>query len=100
MHASISRFAGDPDVLLRRYDALAAEIPAEIMRLHLCLRADDGILVVDTCPDRETYLAFVGGEAFAAARRRHGLPDPVAVDDFPVHMAFVDGRATVGGAIR
>jgi len=61
MHASIWRFRGDPDDLLRRYDAVIAEIPPANMRLHLCLRADDGIIVVDTCPDRETYEAFVAG---------------------------------------
>jgi hypothetical protein len=27
MHASIWRFGGDPDDLLRRYDAMVAEIP-------------------------------------------------------------------------
>jgi hypothetical protein len=69
MHTSIWRFVGDPDELLRRYDAVVAEIPAANMRLHLCLRADDGIIVVDTCPDRETY----------------------EVEDHPLHVAFVDG---------
>jgi hypothetical protein len=93
MHASIWRFAGDPDDLLRRYDAMAAELPAAVMRLHMCLRGADGMVIVDTCPDRETFAAFAGGEAFTALRRRHGLPDPVALEDFPVHAAFVDGRA-------
>jgi hypothetical protein len=92
MHASIWRFEGDPDDLLRRYDALTAELPAEIMQLHLCLRAADGIVVIDTCPDRDAYVAFSTGDEFPAARRRHGLPDPTALDDFPVHTAFVDGR--------
>jgi hypothetical protein len=36
-HVSIWRFAGDPDDLLRRYDAMTAEMPA--LQLHLCLRA-------------------------------------------------------------
>jgi hypothetical protein len=75
MHASIWRFRGDPDDLLRRYDAMVAEIPAANMRLHVCLRADDGIIVVDTCPDRETYQAFVAG-AIRGLFRAHGLPDP------------------------
>ena len=48
MHASISTFRGDPDDLLARYDAMIADIPAASMRLHLCLRSDDGIVVVDT----------------------------------------------------
>jgi hypothetical protein len=55
MHASLWRFAGDPDELLRRYDAMLADIPSENMRLHLCLRADDGIVLVDTCPSREVF---------------------------------------------
>jgi hypothetical protein len=92
VHASIWRFEGDPDELARRYDALTAELPAEIMRLHLCLRAGDGILIIDTCPDRQAYVAFATGDAFPAALRRHGLPDPVALEDYPVHAAFVDGR--------
>ena len=91
MHASIWKFTGDPDELLARYDAMLAEIPAASMRLHLCLRAHDGIVMVDTCPSREVYEAFVSGPAFAALRGRHGLPDPVQLDDYPVHLAFIDG---------
>jgi len=92
MHASIWRFVGDPAVLLGAYDAMVAEIPGESMRLHLCLRAPDGIVLVDTCPTRDAFDAFAGGEAFAALRRRHGLPEPERLEDFPVHAAFVDGR--------
>jgi hypothetical protein len=89
MHASIWKFRGDPDVLLRAYDAMVAEIPPADMKLHLCLRASDGIVLVDTCPSREAV------EAFAASRallERHGLPEPEQVDDFPVHVAFAAGR--------
>jgi hypothetical protein len=90
MHASIWRFRGDPDDLLRRYDAMVAEIPTANMRLHLCLRADDGIIVFDTCPDRETYETFVAG-AIRGLLQAHGLPDP-EVEDHAVHAAFIDGR--------
>jgi hypothetical protein len=88
MHASIWHFAGDPDELLRAYDAMVAEIPAESMRVHLGLRAEDGILLVDTCPSREAFEGFANGEAFRALRERHGLPEPVRVEDYPVHAAF------------
>jgi hypothetical protein len=47
-------------------------------------------IIVDTCPSHETYEAFAAGP-FLALRRRHGLPDPVALEDHPVHRAFVDG---------
>ena len=87
MHASISTFRGDPDDLLARYDAMVAEIPAASMRLHMCLRSDDGIVVVDTCPSREAFDAFFNGGPFQSLLARHGLPDPV-VEDHPVHGAI------------
>jgi hypothetical protein len=92
MHASIWRFAGDPDELLARYDAMVAEMPTENMRLHVCLRAPDGMVMVDTCPTKEVFAAFIASEGFQALRARHGLPEPELVEDFPVHAAFVDGR--------
>jgi hypothetical protein len=92
MHASIWWFVGDPVDLLRRYDAMTAEIPGENLRLHLCLGAVDGMVVVDTCPTKEVFEAFVQGDAFRALRERHGLPEPERVEDFPVHRAFIVGR--------
>jgi hypothetical protein len=88
MHASISTFRGDPDLLLARYDAMVAEVPAANMRLHLCLRTGDGIVVVDTCPNREAFEAFFGEDGpFRALLARHGMPEPV-IDDHPVHAAI------------
>ena len=91
MHASIWKFAGNPDDLTERYDAMIAQIGAASMRLHLCLRAPDGIVLVDTCPDRPTFEAFAGGDSFRALRAAHGMPEPIALDDYPVHLALVDG---------
>jgi hypothetical protein len=98
MHASIWRFAGDPDQLLRSYDAMVAEIPQANMRLHVCLRASDGIVLVDTCPSREVYEAFAASPALRELRERHGLPEPERLEDFPVHQAFVGGEALALGA--
>ena len=92
MHASIWRFRGDTDELLRSYDAMVAEIPHANMQLHLCLRAPDGIILVDSCPTREAFQAFATGDALRALRNRHGLPEPERVEDYPVHVAFVAGR--------
>ena len=90
MHGAIWSFRGDPEQLLEAYDGLIAEIlPAAI--LHVCLRTPDGILIVDTCPDKEAFERFAAGEDFRALRSRHGLPDPERVDDFPVHAAVVGG---------
>jgi hypothetical protein len=90
VHASIWTFRGDPEHLLKAYDTVASEIlPA--VKLQLCLQTPDGIMLVDTCPDRETFERFARGEEFRAVRERHGLPEPERVDDFPVHAAIVDG---------
>ena len=91
MHASIWRFRGDPDELVRAYESMVTEIPAASMRLHLCLSAPDGIVLVDTCPSREVFEAFSEGDSFRALRHRHGLPEPEHVEGFPVHVALVDG---------
>ena len=90
MHASIWTFEGDPDGLLERYEAMLSDVPTGAMRLHLCLRADDGIVVIDTCPSREAFEAFAAGP-FPELRRRHGLPDPAQLDDHPLHAAFAEG---------
>jgi hypothetical protein len=39
------------------------------MRLHLCLRAPDGIVLVDTCPSKEIFDQFVKG-TFTERRKR------------------------------
>jgi hypothetical protein len=92
MHASIWKFNGDPHDLLARYEAMLAEIPMSNMELQLCLRAPDGLLLVDTCPSREAFEAFAASPEFAALRARHGLPEPESVEDHPVAVALVDGR--------
>ncbi|MGH2963904.1 MAG: hypothetical protein ACRDMH_00775 [Solirubrobacterales bacterium] len=91
MHGSLWRFRGNPDELLESYRAILTEIPAENMRLHLCLRTPDGIIIVDTCPSRKVFEGFVAG-TIRELGRRHGLPDPESLDDFPVQAAFVDGE--------
>ena len=91
MHASIWRFRGDPDELLGAYGAMIAEIPAESMRLHLCLRAEDGIVLVDTCPSKEAFDVFFAGEGFRVLRERTDYRTRSSVEDFPVEVAFVDG---------
>lgn len=97
MHASITHFPGDPDDLEQRYDALLAEISPASMRLHLCLRAPDGLVVVDTCPSQEAFQAFHTSEAFRTMRARHGLPEPDQIQDYPVHVAFAEGAALAAG---
>ena len=82
MHASVWRFRGDPDDLLRRYDAMVAEIPAASMRLHLCLRASDGMVLVDTCPSRAVFEEFLNGTIRSVGRGRHQLRTAAGTHDY------------------
>jgi hypothetical protein len=41
MYASLWRFRGDPDDLMRAFDAITAELPLENFRFHASLRAPD-----------------------------------------------------------
>ncbi len=100
MHASIWRFVGDPVELLRQYDAMLGEIPRENLRLHLCLSAVDGMVLVDTCPTKEVFEEFVQSDAFRSLRERHGLPEPERLEAFPVHRAFTEGRESRQTAAR
>ena len=68
MHASIWKFTEEPDELAARCDAMVAEIPQANLVLHMCLRADDGIVLVDTCPSAEVFAAFVESEGLRALR--------------------------------
>jgi hypothetical protein len=52
---------------------MVAEMPKGNMRLHLCLRAGDGIVLVDTCPTKEVFEAFATSPEFRQLRQRHGL---------------------------
>jgi hypothetical protein len=90
MYASLWRFRGDPDDLLRAFDAITAELPIENFRFHASLRALDGMIVVDTCPSKEVFDNFVSG-TFDELRQRHSLPEPELLGGFPVHRAFAEG---------
>jgi hypothetical protein len=98
MHASIWKLDGDPDALARRYDALLAEFPPGRIDLQLCLRAPDGLVIVDTCPSEEAFRAFFSSPDFGAMLERHELPRPSRVDDHPVHAAIAGGRVVAGSA--
>ena len=48
------------------------------------------MMIVDTCPSKEVFENFVRG-SFEKARKRHGLPEPEQLEDFPVHRAVAEG---------
>ena len=82
MYASIWKFEGDPDRLAAAYAAFSAELPAP--QLQLALRAPDGLVVVDTCPTRDDFVAFTSDPSVHAGLERHGLGLPTELDGYPV----------------
>jgi hypothetical protein len=89
MYASIWKFEGDPEQLAAAYEAFRAELPAA--RLQLALRAPDGLVVVDTCPARDAFVAFTSDPVVHARLLHHGLGFPAELDGYPVLTAVVDG---------
>lgn len=88
LHGSIWRFTGDPVRLAAAYDAFSAELGGDQLLVHLCMTTPDGLLVVDTCPDRAAWDRFMAGRAgIVAAMVRHGLPEP-QIEDHPVHAVY------------
>jgi hypothetical protein len=91
MHASLWSFRGDPDELLRRFDAMLAEVRLEQVQAMLALRAPDGLLILDTCPTRAAYEGFRDGEWFAGLLAKHGLARPL-MHDYPVERSVLSGE--------
>jgi hypothetical protein len=98
MHCSLWTYRGDPDELGARYEAMVAEIPAEAMQFAACLRTPDGIVIVDTCPSKEIFDAFIASEQLAGMLERHGLGRPDEIVDHPVVAAFAGGRRVDGAS--
>jgi hypothetical protein len=84
MYASIWKFEGDPDELAAAYEAFSQELPEPT--LQLALRAPDGLVVVDTCPTRDAFVAFTSDPTVHARLVRHGLGLPKELDGYDVHV--------------
>jgi hypothetical protein len=79
-------------VLCARYDAVVRELGADQLLVQLCLEAPDGILIVDTCPTRQTFERFRNDPEFARMLARHVMPAP-EIYGYPVHGAFWPGSS-------
>jgi len=89
MHLATYRFDGDPDELLAGYDRMFAGFPVDALLVHLCVRRDDGITIIDTCPSAADFRSFSTSAEFHAALDAAGLPEPQIDDMGPVHNAHL-----------
>jgi hypothetical protein len=87
-------FDGAPGPLLEGYDRLVAQFPPGVIELHVCVACDDGIIVLDACPDRETFTAFSQSPGFLMAVSGAGLPAPRVEALGVVHAAHVQDAAS------
>ena len=69
-------FDGDPTLLEAAYRRLAANIPSENLELHVVVVRPDGLDILDSCPDEETFASFHASEEFQSLRESSGLPEP------------------------
>ena len=87
MYLGTYTFNGDPDELLARYDRMMASFPDEALLVHLCVRSENGITIIDTCPNEADFRAFSTGHEFHAALGAVGLPEPAVDRVGDVHFA-------------
>ena len=85
---AIFRAAGDPDDLLARYDMTLPPTTAHSPvrpDVHVCARADSGILIVDVWASREDLLrGVIENDEFQGRWRAAGWPNEV-VDVYEIH---------------
>jgi hypothetical protein len=76
MFLSAYHFDGDPATLVAAHDQLATVYPPESYSLHVCIRTEQGMTVLDGCPSREVFEEFHRSQGFRAALASAGLPTP------------------------
>jgi hypothetical protein len=87
MYLGTYTFKGDTDELVAAYDRMKASIPVEQMLHHLCVRTDDGLLVVDTCPTHADFRSFSTDPLVRQSLTAAGLPEPQVTEIGEVHFA-------------
>jgi len=76
MFLGIYRFNGNVDELLAGYRKMMELVPPGAIHLHVCVQESDGLSIIDTCPTREAFENFAGGEQFRGLLKVAGLPMP------------------------
>jgi hypothetical protein len=101
MFLSAYHFDGNPTDLLAAYERLMSETPTEGLLLQVCAVDDDGLTVVDACPDRATHAQFVADPGFRDALARAGLPAPriEVLGDVPHARVRASAVTVVGSAV-
>jgi len=94
MYLASYTFEGDPADIMSGYQQLLGHFPPETMDLHVCIRSDTGITVLDACPDQQTFEGFSRSPEFLDVVRSCGLPEPKATGLGDVHYARLRAPVT------
>lgn len=95
MFLGIYRFEGDTEQLRMAYERMLKLIPHTNMQLHVCIPGDNGLSIIDTCPDKESFLSFSSSSELSDALKSAGLSTPQVTPMGEVHAAFVNGNRIV-----
>jgi len=95
MFLGIYHFEGDTAQLRMAYERMLELIPHTNLQLHVCVPSEDGLSIIDSCPNKESFLSFASSSEFADALKTAGLPTPKVTPMGEIHTAFVDGNRIV-----
>jgi hypothetical protein len=88
MYLGMYTFRGNPAELLAGHDRMLALLPEGQLDLHLCVETEDGIAVLDSCPNREVFDRFSSGRPFQELVAAAGLP-PAEIQHLGIIKSFV-----------
>jgi len=92
MFLGIYRFEGNADQLLVGYQKMMELVPKSAIHLHICIRDSRGLSVFDSCPTREVFEKFSGGDDFLGLVRMAGLPAPTVTPIGEIESAWHEGE--------
>jgi len=92
MFLGVYRFEGDTAQLRMAYERMLELIPHTNLQLHVCVPGDNGLSIIDTCPNKERFLSFASSSEFAEVLKTVGLPTPQITPMGEVHAAFINGN--------
>jgi hypothetical protein len=90
MYLTAYHFDGEHETLMDGYERMFRAFPPASLSLHLCIRRDGGMTIIDGCPSREVAEAFWASPELRGAVAASGLPEPRIEALGEVHRTIVN----------
>jgi hypothetical protein len=76
MYLTAYHVDGDPTELTAAYERMLSAFPPDALLFQAFAVSDNGVTIIDACPDKATHAEFVASAGFRDALANAGLPFP------------------------